>query len=587
MVVRKLLASSSFAVAETFEKLRDRLKLLQSTTKIEKAETSLKEFFDLIDSDDDELDVEEKDDNLEENRREEYKRQINDELQAVENIIDIATKITENSKAKAVVEALNCAFEMQTEHRHPNKALIFTESKRTQKYLIEALTKVGFDKILLFNGELNDPKTKEIYRAWCARNPRRVTNALSVDLKQAIVEEFQYNYKILIATDAASEGLNLQFCDTVINYDLPWNPMKIEQRIGRCHRYGQKRTVQVFNLLNKENKADERVYEILDKKFNLFKGVFGTSDDALGLLESGSNFEKKILEIYDNCRTAYEVRMAFDKLEREIDAKRSRKSNELKVLLQEMTSDEKKKHLRTVAKQIEGYFNQIEQWEELAKNKDPQSQMVMQVNGQIKLQYNREIEDGYLFVGAFIDRKGTDLLMPVLAVFDWDGNLVTTDSYEIVQAFKNISSDAFASYNPYKTEISLFGDCVEKLIPHYSEKYKNKNINAIEQNRKRLNNWVQNRKGQYIADSEDVRNDIEILKNRKNWSSNFQEKIDIQKEIDKLLDKLSKRDEKTFENQQKLEQDAQKLQAEFERQFEIEGIVIPNLVVKFEGGNSG
>lgn len=72
----------------------------------------------------------------------------------------------------------------------------------------------------------------------------------------------------MILTDAGSEGLNLQFCNTVINYDLPWNPMKIEQRIGRCHRYGQKNDVVAINLLNTGNQADMRVYEILSKSSN-------------------------------------------------------------------------------------------------------------------------------------------------------------------------------------------------------------------------------------------------------------------------------------------------------------------------------
>ena len=90
----------------------------------------------------------------------------------------------------------------------------------------------------------------------------------------------------MIATEAAAEGINLQFCSLVINYDLPWNPQRIEQRIGRCHRYGQKHDVVVVNFLNKKNAADQRV-QLLDEKFKLFSGVFGASDEVLGsILES-------------------------------------------------------------------------------------------------------------------------------------------------------------------------------------------------------------------------------------------------------------------------------------------------------------
>lgn len=94
----------------------------------------------------------------------------------------------------------------------------------------------------------------------------------------------------MIATEAAAEG-GLQFCSLVVNYDLPWNPQRIEQRIGRCHRYGQKHDVVVVNFINKNNAADQRVYELLSEKFKLFSGVFGASDEVLGTIESG-DFER-------------------------------------------------------------------------------------------------------------------------------------------------------------------------------------------------------------------------------------------------------------------------------------------------------
>ena len=104
-------------------------------------------------------------------------------------------------------------------------------------------------------------------------------------MRAALVEHFRTTAKIMIATEAAAEGINLQFCSMVVNYDLPWNPQRIEQRIGRCHRYGQKHDVVVINFLNKANAADLRVFELLDEKFRLFSGVFGASDEVLGVIE--------------------------------------------------------------------------------------------------------------------------------------------------------------------------------------------------------------------------------------------------------------------------------------------------------------
>src|SRR6476660_10613884 len=123
----------------------------------------------------------------------------------------------------------------------------------------------------------------------------------------------------MIATEAASEGVNLQFCSLVMNYDLPWNPQRIEQRIGRCHRYGQKHDVVVINFLNERNEADRRVLELLTEKFSLFSGVFGASDEVLGTIESGVDFEKRVLAIYQQCRTTQEIDGAFKQLQTEME----------------------------------------------------------------------------------------------------------------------------------------------------------------------------------------------------------------------------------------------------------------------------
>lgn len=123
----------------------------------------------------------------------------------------------------------------------------------------------------------------------------------------------------MIATESAAEGVNLQFCSLLINYDLPWNPQRIEQRIGRCHRYGQKSDVVVINFLNTRNDADRRVLELLTDKFKLFDGVFGASDEILGRISDDLDFEKRILAIYDNCRTPEAITAAFDRLQKEME----------------------------------------------------------------------------------------------------------------------------------------------------------------------------------------------------------------------------------------------------------------------------
>jgi superfamily II DNA/RNA helicase len=202
------------------------------------------------------------------------------------------------------------------------KALIFTESRRTQEYLKTFLESNGYrGEVVLFNGTNSGPEATGIYERWVDKNrdTGRSSGSRNVDVRTALIEHFRDEGSILLATEAAAEGINLQFCSLVINYDLPWNPQRIEQRIGRCHRYGQRHDVVVINFLNDRNEADRRVLELLGEKFSLFNGVFGASDEVLGTIESGVDFEKRILAIYQQCRTPEEIDTAFRILQAEMD----------------------------------------------------------------------------------------------------------------------------------------------------------------------------------------------------------------------------------------------------------------------------
>lgn len=239
---------------------------------------------------------------------------IRDEIHTLRTMLFRAESITDNAKGKALLQALATGLGMTQELGGAAKAIIFTESRRTQKYLYDLLNQNGYaGQVLLFNGSNNDRRTTDIYTAWKARH--QSTGSRDVDVRAALVEEFRDRASIMIATEAASEGVNLQFCSLVINYDLPWNPQRIEQRIGRCHRYGQKHDVVVVNFLNRNNAADKRVFEILSEKFQLFSGVFGASDEVLGSIESGVDFEKRIAEIYQTCRTQDAIQASFDALQ--------------------------------------------------------------------------------------------------------------------------------------------------------------------------------------------------------------------------------------------------------------------------------
>ncbi|MFC1737975.1 SNF2-related protein [Planctomycetota bacterium] len=320
LVLRKLLASSTFAIAGTLDSLVRKLKarLKENENAIQQAAEELEEDFELLDELEDEW--EDQQEEFEPLSKEDVKA-IEDEIADLEAFRDLAASITENAKGQVLTKALEIGFEKAQQVGAAKKAIIFTESRKTQNYLLGLLSETEYaGKIVLFNGSNNDIKSKEIYTAWKEANKDsdRVTGSRAADIRSALVDYFRDEAQIMIATEAAAEGINLQFCSHVVNYDLPWNPQRIEQRIGRCHRYGQKYDVVVVNFLNKTNAADQRVYELLSEKFRLFSGVFGASDEVLGSIESGVDFEKRIVEIYQNCRTPEEIQASFDQLQEEL-----------------------------------------------------------------------------------------------------------------------------------------------------------------------------------------------------------------------------------------------------------------------------
>lgn len=317
IVMRKLLASSTFAIAGALDSLIKRLKqiLEDKASSIDLTE-ELDQDFESLDELADEIDADELD--AENARTQAEINAIKAEIADLESFRNLAVSITENAKGTALLQALNVAFEKLQQLGAAQKAIIFTESRRTQEYLLNLLADTPYAHgVVLFNGSNNDPRSKVIYAAWMEKHAGtdRVTGSRTADTRAALVDYFREQGTIMIATEAGAEGINLQFCSMVINYDLPWNPQRIEQRIGRCHRYGQKHDVVVVNFLNRENEADRRVYELLDQKFRLFDGVFGASDEVLGAVESGVDFERRIAEIYQTCRQPETIHAAFEQLQ--------------------------------------------------------------------------------------------------------------------------------------------------------------------------------------------------------------------------------------------------------------------------------
>ncbi len=349
LILRKLLASSSAAVAATLDILRQRLQtmlderisgtddtvdLAELLVENEELETDLLD--EILGEDEDTIPGRDTDAPVD-------RQKLREEIAILARLAEEARSIRVDTKSRTLLKALETGFEQMAAVGAARKAVIFTESRRTQEYLKQFLEANGYaGQLVLFNGSNNGPGETAIYERWLERNQGsdKVTGSRAVNMRTALIEHFRDHASVLIATEAAAEGLNLQFCSLVINYDLPWNPQRIEQRIGRCHRYGQKHDVVVINFLNERNEADRRVLELLEQKFNLFSGVFGASDEVLGTIESGVDFEKRILAIYQACRTPEEIDAAFKALQAEMDEQiRSRLEDTRRALFEHFDED--------------------------------------------------------------------------------------------------------------------------------------------------------------------------------------------------------------------------------------------------------
>ena len=386
LILRKLLASSSYAVAATLVTIRERLQGLLTAGKTEDDGSQLVE--QLIAEDDLEQDY------LEEETSEEEENAEASTLAAAENgkpgaakdaqavraaiaaevdeltaFIKAAQALQTDTKAQALLKALELGFGKMAELRAPCKAIIFTESKRTQEYLHRFLSANGHaGKLVLFSGTNTHEDSTAIYQRWLEeyKGTDRVTGSPQVDRRTALIDHFRKDdgtgAEIMIATEAAAEGVNLQFCALIINYDLPWNPQRVEQRIGRCHRYGQRFDVVVINFLNTRNQADQRVLELLTEKFNLFSGVFGASDEVLGRIEGGLDFEKRILQIYDTCRQPEQIEAAFNALQTELEEVISDRIKDTQSQLLENFDEDVHDRLKLRLQDAEARLDKLGRW---------------------------------------------------------------------------------------------------------------------------------------------------------------------------------------------------------------------------------
>jgi ERCC4-related helicase len=359
LVLWKLLASSSHAIAGALETMAKRLQgVLDQASEVPKLADQLDKDYEALDETAEEW---AEDDDSNEVPVQHERDAVAAEIAELRHFKSLATNIRDNGKA--LLTALGRAFAELERLGAAKKAIIFTESRRTQEYLLSLLAGTDYGEgIVLFNGSNSDARAQAVYKDWLKRHEGsdRITGSKTADTRAALVEHFKERGTVMIATEAGAEGINLQFCSLAINYDLPWNPQRIEQRIGRCHRYGQKHDVVVVNFVDRSNEADARVYELLAEKFQLFEGVFGASDEVLGAIGSGVDFERRIADIYRNCRDPAAIKTSFEQLQLDLSGEINEAMVKTRQLLLENFDEEVQDKLRIRAADSQAALNRYE-----------------------------------------------------------------------------------------------------------------------------------------------------------------------------------------------------------------------------------
>jgi len=656
LILRKLLASSSFAIASTLNGLVYKLDKLEEEIKKQsylidnELPLGLEENYEeLVNTKDEWIDDEEEDNDEKINESKKYTVKdipnIQKEKKDLEKFRDLAQAIFKNSKGESLLIALKKGFEMTAELGAQKKAVIFTESRITQDYVLRLLSESGFkDKILLFNGSNNDQKSKAIYTDWFNKNKNsdKISGSKTADLRAALVDYFRSDAEIMIATEAAAEGINLQFCSLVINYDLPWNPQRIEQRIGRCHRYGQKHDVVVVNFVNRKNAADQRVYELLDQKFKLFKGVFGASDEVLGTIESGVDFEKRIAGIYQSCRTEDEINKAFDNLQNEMDSSIQEGIKGAKEKLLENFDTEVHEKLKINLRESKSYLETYEKW----------LWDISQYYLGIKAEYskdeysftlkqnpfpNEHIDEGPYKIGknvadAHIYRPGHPLAVRILKeiknkklqnaeiVFDYSnyGQIITpikelVGISGIMQA-SELTIDSFETEDNilitaltddgriieediakklFSLEAQIIGNGIDinkdNILEKENEKVKIFTLSISERNSEffneevdKLDKWAEDVKKSLEIELRRLDIDIKSMKTNAKKVLNLEEKVKLQREIKDLEKKRNEMRQKLYQAQDEVDVKKENLLDKVEAQLKQKTTLNPLFTIKFK-----
>ena len=290
IILQRRMASSTYALLKSLERRKERLEKFLRGEIEEEIEKIISMDLEAID------DLEEKE---RWEKEEEWERvtvardpvELQKEIDVLNNLISMAKEIIQEEEEKKLEElrkAIEAGFEKIKEVGGKEKILIFTESKDTLEYLVNKIRSWGYSVNYIHGG-------------------------MSLDDRIKAEKIFKHETQIMVATEAAGEGINLQFCNIMINYDIPWNPNRLEQRMGRIHRYGQRKDVYIFNLVAQDT-AEGRVLSRLFEKLEEIKEKLGSDKvfDVIGDVFYGKNLYQLIIDAITNTKTMDEILQEID-----------------------------------------------------------------------------------------------------------------------------------------------------------------------------------------------------------------------------------------------------------------------------------
>jgi len=291
LILQRRMASSTYALLKSLERRKKRLEELLSESDLEKGRFILEDLEDVEDYQEEERWKEEK--RWETLSLARNKEELKEEIDIIKSLIEKAKKIVEEEKEIKLNELKKAIEEGFKEIRKiggNEKILIFTESRDTLEYLVEKIKSWGYSVNYIHGG---------------------------MDLEKRIEaeREFRDRTQIMVATEAAGEGINLQFCNLMINYDIPWNPNRLEQRIGRIHRYGQQKDVFIFNLVAVDTREGEVLAKLFEKLEEI-KSKLGSDRvfDVIGDVFFGKNLYQLILDAVSQARSLDDIIQELDNI---------------------------------------------------------------------------------------------------------------------------------------------------------------------------------------------------------------------------------------------------------------------------------